>query len=416
MSQFNSTSTLDGLFKKIYGQDILKLVPDAALLTKLIPFKDSEKLGKNYSVPVVLSNEQGITVLASGDGVQTLNDSVALTSKEATVSDCQLYLRAALDYETLNKASQKGDKAFRGAMDVVVENMMESATKRLEVMMLYGQSGLGKFSSTGATTTRTFTFTAATWAPGIWAGMENAALDVYNGSTKINTNAQILVTGVDFDSKAITVSGNATDLTACDASANAYDVYFKGQYGKEMAGLDKIITNTGSLFGIDASAYSLWKGNSHSAGSAALTMAKVLSAASKAVAKGGLKGDAIVMVSPVTWQNLNSDQASLRKYDDSYSESKFENGVEAIVFHGVSGRLEVIANPICKEGEAFIFPKKKVKRIGSNDISFELPGKPGQIFMHVPDKNAAEIRLTAGQALFVEAPAQCVKITAIVNS
>jgi hypothetical protein len=415
MAQFNSTSTLDGLFKKVYGESILKLVPDSALLTKMIQFKESEKIGKNYSVPVVLSNEQGITVLASGDGVQTLNDSVALTSKEATVSDCQVILRSAIDYESLNKAAGKGDKAFRSAMDVVVENMMESATKRLEVMMVYGQSGLGKFASTGSSTTRTFTFTAATWAPGIWAGMEGAVIDVYNSSTKINTNAQILITSVDFDTKAIVVSGNATDLTACDASANNYDLYFKGHYNKEMVGLDKIITNSASLFGIDASAYSLWKGNSHSAASGALTMAKVLSAASKGVAKGGLKGDAIVMVSPVTWQNLNSDQAALRKYDASF-EKEAENGFEAIVYHGVNGRLKVIANPIVKEGEGFIFPEKKVKRIGSNDISFELPGKQGQIFLHLQDKNACELRLTAGQALFVEAPAQCVKITAIVNS
>lgn len=415
MAQYNDVSTLDGLFKKVYGPNILKLVPDSALLTKIIKFREAEKIGKNYSVPVVLSNEQGITVLAAGDGVTTLKDSVAMTSKEATVDAAQLILRSAMDYEAAMKAAGS-EKAFQSASQMLVENMLESATKRLEIMFLYGQSGLGKFASTGSSGTRTFTFTAATWSPGIWAGSEGATIDVYNGSTKINTNAKIVVTSVDFDNKAIAVSGNATDLTACDASSNAYDIFFEGHYGKECAGLDKIITNTGSLFGISASTYGLWKGNSHSAGSAALTMAKVLSAVSKAVAKGGLKEDVTVMVSPVTWNNLNSDQAALRVYDGKDGQLEANNGFEAIVYHGLNGKIKVIANSLVKEGEAFIFPEKKLKRVGASDISFELPGSQGKIFLHLQDKNAVEMRLYANQALFVECPAMCVKITGIVNS
>ena len=61
MAQVNTTATLDGLFKRVYGEDILRLQPDSAIIQKLVKFRESEKIGKSYEVPVILSSEQGAT-------------------------------------------------------------------------------------------------------------------------------------------------------------------------------------------------------------------------------------------------------------------------------------------------------------------------------------------------------------------
>lgn len=402
MSQFNTTSTMDGLFKSIYGESQINLVPEANVLLNLIKFRPSEKVGKDYKVPVVLSNEQGATYLAAGDGVTTLNDSIALTSKEATVNGAQLIMRGALDMESASKAAAAGKGSFKDATQMLVENLTDSASKRLELMFLYGRSGLAVVSSLSS---QEITLTLASFAEGIWAGMEGAVIDVYqsNGSVR---QAGLVISSVDLDNRILTVTGTTTGIASTDI------IYFKGAYGKECYGLDSIITNTGSLFGVDASAYALWKGSSYAAGSAALTMSKVLSAVSKAIGKGGLSEECIVLVNPKTWNNLNSDQAALRQYVDDKSEAK--SGFEAITYRGPNGKISVIAHSYVKEGEAFVLPPKRVKRVGSQDLSFINP--TGQVFMAVPDKNAFECRIYGNQSIFVETPAKCVKITGIVNS
>lgn len=418
MSQYADTASLDALFKKRYdASGIKKLVPDNAVLTKLIPFSKQEKLGRSFVMPVILSNSHGSTVIADGDGVVTLNNSVAMATKQAEVTDCMVVLRQAVEYSALLKAAGKGDAAFGGAMDTVVESMVSSATDIMEKLMLYGQAGMG-IADTSANVDAThtvLTLTAASWADGIWAGMEGCSLDLYDGSTKKNTNAALVITAIDSDNYKITISGNSTDISTIDTflGSGNLDIYFTGYYGKEFAGLNKIITNTGSLFGIDASAYSLWKGNTYSAGSAALTLAKILSAVAKGVVRGGLK-DCIVLVHPSSFNNLNSSESSLRHYVGNEQEAI--NGFEALTYYSSNGKIRIVPSNICKRGEAFVFDHRKVRRVGADEISFERPGTGGKIFMEVPDKNAVETRLTFSQAVLMEQPAQAVKITNIVPS
>lgn len=418
MAQATTTSTLDGFFKTVYGDKHIDAVPENLFLVKNIDFREAEKIGSKFSVPVLLSREHGVTYLAAGDGVQTLNDSIAAVSKKAEVDGAQIIMRGQIDYEAAAKATTS-KAAFHNTTELLVQNLIDSSSNRLEIMFLYGQAGLGVADTsvnTNATTT-VLQLTTASWAVGIWAGMEGAAIDLYNGASKLNANAACFISVVDVENRKLTITGNATDISDIDthlASGNA-DIFFRGAYGKECIGLDKIMTNTSSQFGIDASAYSLWKASTYSCGSAALTMAKVLSAVGKAVGRG-LRQDVVVLVSPVTWQNLNSDQAALRKYDSSYSASKAESGFEAIVYHGQNGKIEVLSHAMVKEGEGFIFPKKTLKRVGAQDLSFKTPGREGEIFLHLQDKNAYELRIYGNQALFCEAPAKCVKLTGIVNS
>lgn len=423
MAQTNTTTTLDGFFKVVYGDQHINAVPEGLWLTKNVDFRESDKIGKDFEVPVILSQEHGVTYLASGDGATTLNASIAAVSKNATVDGSQIILRGQIDYEAAAKASTaKG--AFQKTTELLVQNLIDSASKRLEIMFLYGGTGLAATSSSAnaSSTSTVVTLTVASFAAGIWAGMENASINFYKQSdgTLVSSSADAIftVTSVDIDNHALTVTGTSTGISALDTAvlAGACDVYFRGAKGKECSGLDKIMTNTGQLFGISATTYTLWKATSYSAGSAALTMAKLLAAQSKAVAKGGLEEDTVLLCNPNTWNNLNSDQAALRQYDSSYSSSKSENGSEALVYHGVGGKIMVVSHPMIKQGEAFLFPKKRLKRVGAQDLSFKTPGRSDEIFLHIPDVNAYELRIYGNQALFGEKPAQMVKITGIVNS
>jgi len=61
MASVNTVSTLSGLFKDVYGDDIIKLLPEVAKLQKMIDFREAEEIGKKFVQPVVLAREHGLT-------------------------------------------------------------------------------------------------------------------------------------------------------------------------------------------------------------------------------------------------------------------------------------------------------------------------------------------------------------------
>lgn len=415
-----TTTDLSGLFKEVYGESVVSLVPESALFVKEIPFVSREKqLGNKYHQPVIVQMEHGVTYAGADAGAFTLNNAISMKTQDAQVQGAQMVLRSTLDYESAARAA--GSKsAFADATQLQVENMLQSLTKRLELSLMYGanSTGLGLVDDTAnvSGTSTDLIFAAAGWAAGIWAGTENAQLDIFNASThaKVNTNGALTITSINTTTRTIRVTGVAGDITAID-TLSPTDMYvrFFGAVGAEMAGLDKIVENTGSLFNIDASVYNLWKGSSYAVGGA-ISFSALQAAVAVAVERGGLDEDVDVYLSPKKWGVLLNDQAALRKYDQSYSAASVENGAKTIVFHSQSGTLRIHAHPYVKEGEGFIVPTKRVKRIGAQDISFDIPGsKSGEIFLQLQNSAGFEYRLYSNQAIVCETPAKLVKLTGI---
>lgn len=409
-------SQLDGLFKEVYGEKVENLIPDSAKLIKDVKFTQSTKIGDSYHQPVILSGEHGVTYAGPTAGAFTLNSSVAMTMKDASVQSYQMLLRSQIAYSAAARAVSSGPQSFKSATGLLVMNMNESLAKRLEISMWYGQVG---FSQTNGSTNVDATHTTLDiqtghFAAGIFSGLETAEIDLYDGATKKNTNAVLVIDSVDIAAKTVTVSGNSTDIAAIDTflASGTCQMHFKSAYGNEMPGVDKIITNTGTLFGIDAGTYQLWKGNSYSAGSAALTLAKVLEAVSLAVQRG-LDEDVKLYVNPDTWADLNSDEAALRRYNSGDREAVRAH--EMIRYYSQNGTIEVVPHNVIKEGEAFILAPRRWKRVGSTDITFNNPGKGGEFFRELTDAAGFELRAYLDQAIFTESPARSVKITGIVN-
>lgn len=436
-------SDLSGLFKEAYGDDIINLIPDSAKNTKIIPFVSREKeTGNFYHQPVIVANEHGITYAAPDSGAFALEDAVAMQVKDAQVQGSQMLLRSSLSYDAAAKAA-RGRNAFMDSTQLLVENMLESLTKRLEITILHGRVGIGEVAigdfveTAPGATTAVVEITDASFADGIWAGAENAKLVFYSDSddtigagTNLDANAdtnQVLsVVSVDVDSRKITVSGSAAAIEDINdvSVTKALRIYFKGAVVgsgatfayAEGAGLKKIITNTGTLFNINAATYNLWRGNISEV-TGQLTFGKILTELSKPVARGGLDEKVVVEVNPRTWANLASDLAALRMFDDSYKKDKGEIGVESLLYIGQNGEIEVISYNLVKRGEAFVFPPKRCKRVGAQEISFQTPGsKDGEIFLHLPNNAGFEMRAYTDQCVFVETPAKCLYIDGFTNS
>jgi hypothetical protein len=416
MAGENTTVTLDGLFKEVYAPKIERLVPLQNKFLKDIMFVGaSQQEGNKYNQPVNLSMEHGVTYATADSGAFALNSSVASQTKNATVKGSQILLRGALDYESAAKAS-KGKPAFVSATHYLIQNMLNSISKRVELSTIYGGSGLGIVDGTTNTnaTTTVVDVTAASFAIGIWVGMENAILNFYDGVTQINgSTGEFTISSVDISARTITVTGAAADITALDGFVfGTLDIFFDGAKNNEMAGIDQVITNAATLFNIDASVYNLWKGQSVSAGSAPLTIEKVLNGISDAQAFG-LDEMVCLYVSPQTWNNMNVELTGNRRYDSSYKKTG-DTGFENIMYYSQNGGIEIKSHSYIKEGEAFAMPVKKWKRLGAQDISFNTPGRGEEIFRQLENSAGYEFRVYTNQAVFCEYPSRNIKFTNIV--
>lgn len=423
-----TTSNLDGFFKVRYTDDKLRsLIPSFNVLSQKIAFSRMERTGKSYLFPVRTQRGMGVTFNggATYGNAFSLNGAKSGATQEATVTGTEMVIEEDISYRTISAAREAGKAAFGNAFDEIVGDMVTTAAFFREMAILYGGSSIGTITGTPVqptATTAELIISAATWAPGLWVQMIGGYVDVYDsvGGTKQNSNAVLEVTDIDVDTRTVTVSGNATDI---DALGDTEVIVARGADGNLFSGVDAIMTNTGTLFGIDASTTPSWNAQTYAAGGAALTMAKLNAAAAKITVASGMR-DLTAIVSTYTWNDLNNDQTSLRRFGESIANG-VDNGTRgkdgAIRYHGPSGTITVCPSPMCKAGEAFLLDLRTFKRVGSTDTTFRLPGMEGKgqqpnFFHELNGQAGVGLRAYWDQALVCRAPNANAKITGIVNT
>lgn len=398
----NDLSSANGLFKKVYADKMEQLIPDGVKLLKKMKFSSNgRKPGESFQQPVILGHEHGMTFGSTSDDAFLLNAPISGNVVQAEVKGYPKVLRSAIGYTTLSRANGN-EAAFKQATKYVVANMLRSFTKKQEIEALYGQMGYGTVASVAA---NVITITTGEYAPGIWAGAENMPLEIRDPAGVLRGECKVV--SVSIANRSITVDALPSGTTASDV------IYHKGAYGKEAPGLHKIASNTSSLFGIDASQYSLWTGNSFNA-SGALDFQKVQDAIALGASKG-LEGDVCLMVNPKTWADLMDEQSALRQYDSSFSSSKMENGALGLKFGSQAGSIEIISSIYVKESYAHIFAEKDVARIGSSDVTFKLPDRGDEFFRHMENSAGVELRAWSDYTPFCQAPGRLITITGITN-
>lgn len=430
----SQTGDLNSLYKVAYPSGIEDVLPWQKKIMEMINFVPSElQNGKHYEQPVVLTGEQGFTYSLDTQSAYTLNDSIGMAMQSAIVPGADIVLDSTVGYNQAARASHSAT-SFKSAMSTKFENMMKSSAHRLEIAYLYGQDHIGQAAAQAvviANSMLPIVIDADEWATGIWSGAENAQVVfvLASDNTAVDSLRSFTVAQVNPDTRTVYFSagtqGTAGTLTTLETAieANALNIHFYGSCSgsagtfaySEMAGLKKILTNTGSLFGIDAAAYDLWRGNSVTI-TGQLTMAKVLSGLSKPIGRG-LDEDVVLFCNPATWADLASNLAALRRFDGSYSKAKSTNGSKEIEYYSQNGSIKIISYNIVKQGDFFVIPPAKTIRVGAYDLSMKDPTRQAdEIFFTIPGKAGVGIRTYTNQAIFLEAPAQGLFGSGITNS
>lgn len=421
--------TLDGLYKSVYSNKIEDLIPRPMVLQQKIGFDTGKRIGKDYNQPVILSDEAGATYntqSVASSAAFSLNDAIGSVEQNAVIASSEIVMRSWLSYQQAARATSGGEAAFTSATELQVQNNLKSCRKRVELSLMYGGAGstaeglaTTASSSNVSGTVTNVTITAGSWASGIWSGLKNATVQFYDSSNVlVSTGADSIfsITSIAAATRVIKFTGTSTGITALDSAigGGACRVFFNGAYNEEAVGLVQIAKNTGSLFGIDAALYDLWAGNSVTL-SGAPTMGKFLGGLAPAVGRG-LDEDGILLVSPATWNDLNTNEAALRVYDSSWKKSEEENGAESICYYGQNGKVEVMPYLYMKNYESLFFVPGQNKRIGSVDVTYEQPGRGGRIFFDIPDKAGYEFRSYTDQAIFCQKPATLVYFSGFTNA
>lgn len=469
----NTFDNLNGLFKDTYADNLENLLPKGLVVQQDLKWADKSKMpGNRFHQPVLLGHEHGFTYAggaATGKnntvasaGAFEISGAVPGRTTDATIFGTQMLLRSQIDYESAARASSGGKRAFRRTLDIVVENMFQSSRKRMEIDYLYGNVGLAQIatSTVVATTTNQWTITilAANWAAGFWAGMENAVVQVFDNDGAAADPGGLLgpdtfrqnyiVQSVDLNQSGTSytivlrnaVSGNTTAPVASDF------IFFEAQGSAPMGalsggggayanrvfdGLVKCMSRTegDELFDIPITGNSLWAPNQKAAGGP-LTYELITDAIAEIVAKG-LDEDLKLYVCPKVWADLVQQEDKYKTFTGTgattgggslaskviYSAGTGDRtiGSSGISFVTQAGTITVTPSNYVKEEHGICIAPRLWKRVGATDLTFRLPDRGDEFFLHLTEKAGYELRAYVNHALFTKAPAKSLLLTGLTS-
>lgn len=417
MASVHVSTTIDGYLKQRFANSPIDLATGVTPVVDMVPFEKRKKLGKNFTKPVMLTHETGVTQGVYSDGSVTLEDVVTSQMEEASVQALWYINRTEVPKHLLERAVANGEAAYGNLADQLVKKLGSGLAHRLEVNMRYDGKGLGilELDPGDQTTSYTLTITKATWAPEIWRSIIGAKVDVVqddgNGdpdTASLRNTAACTITKVDLANRQVTVSCTANEL---DNATTGDHIVWRNIDGKEMTGIASILSNTGVLFGVNGSIYPVWAGNTVSAGGV-LTYDAVNEASVRCIEKG-LDTDSLQMfVSPHSLRDLQ--EGVLSQFE--YTSNNVKQGVNKLSFACAGKNIEVIADNFCKRGEAHLAPfKEHFMRIGTKDFELMEQSKGGYL-RDREDTNTYLLKAYSEQVIFCDAPGMGCLINGIVDS
>lgn len=427
MSQVSNQVVVD-LFKRVYG-DLHNLLPQDFPLAREIPFSEGRKVGDSFVEAFVLANETGWTLAGTGQDAFDINPAIAGVVKQSSIIPSQVVLTSVIPFAFISRSAGGGEKAFYDGTKHVMQNHIRSHSRLLEAMRIHGQrdAKLGyvsyapsgtvyrgaTYSGSGNVTVGGIAFTAGVntaskaillapgnFAAGLWVGLEGCVIQQLDSTNAVVASGKLV--SVDADNGIVFV-----DFVPVAASGlTSHKLAFEGmEANKEMVGVHKILENAGTLFGISAQQYALWKANKVDLQKKRFSMKALQEGVAQAVNKGGLDKPLMVAVNPRTFSVLTQDEAALRKYDASYK-SAAQNGFEVIEYYAANGLNKIVPHRMIMEGDVHGLEIGDWIRSGSAEISFKVPGLDKEVIFPLENSAGWVVRSFSDQFIMCRAPAR----------
>jgi hypothetical protein len=412
-------------FKQRYGKFINPL-PAENTLADYSEFVEQEaRPGIAYNFPVQVSLEHGQTHNVDGSAF-ALNNAVDSVLQNAQVDGATILVRGQIPYDVIAKgkngaANGNSGGAFWKPIDLKTKGLMQSGELYRELAMMYGPGtaaaalsnlGVVALSVSGANLAapQVVRLTAATWGPGIWNNMINALVDIYQSDGTTLRESNVIVQAV--------TSSTQTRLqlfkTASVAVVAANDIILPaGARTRSCIGVQPILENAATMFGISGATYPMWRALTYSVGGA-MSRAKLLQGMARIYTNGLTKGGKL-FVNGMTFAELAEEADALQRYTANTDEVK-RQGVENLEYKSPVGTVNVALHRYMKQGIAMFIARDVLKRVGSTDLTFSLPGTNQWFYQELSNNAGSEIRVFSNQAPIIEIPYYCMIFTGISNT
>jgi hypothetical protein len=427
MSQVSNQQVVD-LFKRVYG-DLHNLLPQDFPLAREIPFSEGRKVGDSFVEAFVLANETGWTLAGTGQDAFDLNPAIAGVVKQSSIIPSQVVLTSVIPFAFISRSAGGGEKAFYDGTKHVMQNHIRSHSRLLEAMRIHGQRaaklGYVSYAAAGTvyrgatysnagditlggvaftdgvnTTSKAILLAPGYFAAGLWVGLEGCVIEQLDSTDAVVASGKLV--SVDADNGILYVDFVPVAAT----STTSHKVCFEGmESNKEMVGVQKILENSGTLFGISSTQYALWKANRVDLQKKRFSMKALQEGVAQAVNKGGLDKPLMIIVNPRTFAALTQDEAALRKYDASYK-SAAQNGFETIEYYAANGLNKIVPHRMIMEGDVYGLEIGDWIRSGSAEISFKVPGLDKEVIFALENQAGYVVRSFSDQFVMCRAPAR----------
>jgi hypothetical protein len=411
-------------FKRRYGKFINPLPAENTLADYSDFVQQDARPGENYNFPVQVTLEHGVTHNTDGTAF-TLNAAVDSVLQNAQIDGATIMLRGTLPYDVIAKgkngaANGNEGGAFWKPIDLKTKILMQSGEFYRENNMCYGPgtgTSLANIGVVGASISganlaapQVVRLTAASWAPGIWNNYINGLVDVYQSDGATLRDSGVTVQAV--------TSSTQTRLqlfkTGSVAVVAANDIIMPaGQKGKGCVGVQPILENAGTLFNISAATYPMWRCPQFSVGGT-MGRAKLLQGMARLYPNGITTGGKL-FVNGMTFAELAEEANALQRYTGNNDKVK-RQGAANLEYDTAVGTVNVALHRYMKQGIAMFIAKDVLKRVGSSDLTFSLPGTNQWFYSELADKAGSEIRIYSNQAPIIEIPYYCMEFTGIANT
>ena len=421
-------------FKIRWADKMARGLSAYAILQDKFPFREAEKTGESFVMPVLTKRVSGGTRAAAQAGAVTFNDIRTSVIEKATLKGSQYWNWNGCDEEAA-LASMGEQKAWTPEFDLAMRDLYDTGSFHLELALLWGQFPLGSIGQLDANPiANVFVLTPESTAPGILYNLVGHELEVFSLDLTTKRTGTHVVTAVDPEAGTITVTddGNVVDTDVIFLK----DEVVEGAPAthKTGAGLAVWATPATTLAGLSTATRPTWKPTEIDAAGESLSFDMLIQAA-KNVQNRGFAGKLCALVSPDGWTDaMNDMSATVRR---QAGDRKYVLGAEAISFYTGTGEIEVISDPYQKKGYAHVFPVAQkplseyedaeldnlpCRRIGASDLVFVGPdGKTSKAFREsyfykLQGTNVIVAEVYSHQALFVGYRSRLVTISGITNS
>jgi hypothetical protein len=412
-------SNIQSLFKRRYGPYVNPIPSDNTIAQYMSFVPQNLRPGEDFRFPVQLTLEHGVTHNVD-ETAFTISSVIDSTTGIANLDGSTVLIAGNIPYDVISKA-MNGDSAYFPAMDYKIKALTQSAELYRELNLMYGggtdstllaELGTVSASVSGADlgTPQVVNLTRATWSPGVWNTMVNGIVDIYQSDGSTERATGVTVTAIDPTQNRITLtkSGSSTTVATGDV------LVARGSKAKQCVGVKGILQNTGSLFGISAATYPLWRSLIHSAGSTTLSIATIQQMGAK-LANNGLTSGGKLFVSAATFADLVAELQADDRYNNPGADAK-QTGHYNLLVKTSAGPVDVAVHKFQQQGFAYFLAKGIGKRVGSTDNTFSLPGTNKWFYVELESSAGCQVRVFSNQAPILTVPYHCAIVNNIQNN